>query len=109
MRPKWIALGFAAFLIGAALNAQQDPAHPFPNHEMPPDTWFCVPTDTADRMQHEAHACDCLGMTSDPMCTTMGQDADGNDVEMPQTNDNAKCKVYCHKDHCLCRKQCDDN
>ena len=95
-----LALGFLA-LQGA------DPAHPFPNHEMPPQGWYCVPADTAERVRTDAHACDCLGMIDDPLCSTTGRDEQGNEVELPRSNDNSQCKSYCHKSHCTCLKQCE--
>lgn len=99
MKHLILALGFVAL-------QQQDPAHPFPNHEMPPNGWYCVPAESAEQLKTDAHACDCLGMVDDPMCTTMGEDENGQPVELPRSNDNSKCRVYCHRDHCACEQQC---
>lgn len=77
---------------------QQNPEHPFPNHEEPPVGWYCVPAETAEQVATEPHACGCLGMTEDPMCTSESGE--------PSSNDNAKCKAYCHKDHCTCMRLC---
>lgn len=104
MRALWLACLFGAVLVA---QGPASPATPFPNHELPPKGWYCVPADTAERVQTNDHACDCLGMRSDPICRTEGQDENGNPIEVRRTTDNSRCKVYCHKDHCACASQCD--
>lgn len=101
MRSLWLSLLFGVVLFA------QSPSAPFPNHELPPNGWFCTPASSASDVQTDAHACSCQGMTDDPVCTTMSEDPDsGDQIEVPLTNDNAKCKVFCHKDACLCAVQC---
>lgn len=105
MRAIWMAM-----LFGAVLLAQGGKeAYPGQSeHKEPPKGWYCVPTDTAKRMESDPHACDCLGMISDPMCTTKGQDESGNEVETPRSNENAKCRVWCFRDRCTCTRLCHD-
>ncbi len=68
--------------------AQQNPDQPFPNHEQPPDGWYCSHNDT-----RAAHKCACQRMDEDPLC-------EGTPKE------EAVCKVYCHADHCHCPIMC---
>lgn len=82
------------------------PAQPFPNHEEPASGWYCHPAEDATDVSTDAHACDCLGMIDEPICKAPATDEDGTPTEVPMTNDNSKCKVYCHKDHCTCMRQC---
>lgn len=107
LRDVWAVPMKYLFLLLLLLPQAPDPAHPWPNHELPPAGWFCVPTDTAERLKTDPHACECLGMIDDPICSTAGQDENGNTVELPRSNDNSKCRVFCHKDHCACMKQCE--
>ena len=97
---KWLMLSLAVVSIGAQ---QHDPANPWPNHEEPAHGWYCVPADKEHPPDKEAHACTCLGMVEDPMCP---KPSDPPALQEP--NDNPKCKVYCHKNHCMCLKQCRD-
>lgn len=105
MRALWLSLLFGVVVLA------QTPAQPFPHHEMPPHGWYCSPADTPERVATDPHACACQGMIDEPVCSTMQQDEeDGSPVgephEVPLSNDNAKCKVFCHKDHCTCAVQC---
>jgi hypothetical protein len=34
-------------------------------------------------------------------------DEEGNPTGQEELTESAKCKVYCHKDHCHCRAQCE--
>jgi hypothetical protein len=89
----------------------QTPAQPWPGHGQPTEGWFCVPAMTEKQTQTDAHACTCRGMVMqdpDPFCWTPSEDEDGNQVMVP-VGENAKCKVYCHKDHCKCRVRCIDS
>ena len=95
---RYIGLAIA---LGAVLMAQQGPtpANPFPNHEPPPAGWFCIPADQAHSPEHDAHACSCLGMVNDPIC--------GSSEEQEQRQESNRCKVWCHRDACTCRTQCE--
>lgn len=73
-------------LIGQASLAQTD--QPFPNHEQPPEGWFCSPK--ASELDHK---CACKRMDQDRMC-------EGTPTE------DTQCKVWCHKDHCRCPVVC---
>lgn len=97
-----------AFVAVAAF--AQGPDNPFPNHEVPPRGWYCSPADTPEAVKTDPHACACLGMSHDPVCQTTATDPDtGDDVTVPASNDNAKCKVFCHKDSCTCMRLCTDS
>jgi hypothetical protein len=102
----WIVAGVILFAGGAALG-QRDPAHPFPNHEEPPANYYCHPANNDRDVATNDHACNCLGMVERKECDPHDeQDEEGNEVQVPATNDTAKCKVYCHKDHCTCKVNC---
>lgn len=81
----------SAIILAAMLG--QDPDHPFPNHEQPPEGWTCS-RDAADK----AHLCFCTGMTADPMCKTTPAEPIPED---PQ------CKSWCWRSHCECKVMCD--
>lgn len=105
MRALWLACLFGVVLVA------QGGREAYPGqaqHREPPKGWYCVPTDTAKRMETDPHACDCLGMISDPLCSTTSKDESGNEVTTPATTENSKCRVYCHKDHCTCMRLCHD-
>lgn len=100
------------FLIVLALFAQAPatPDHPFPNHEMPPNGWYCSPAGSAEDVATDPHACSCMGMVKDPVCETTVLDPDTGDTsQVPATNDNGGCKVFCHKDNCTCMVICSDS
>lgn len=88
------------------------PAQPFPNHEMPPFGWYCYPAPTPESVFEDAHACECLGMVGQPVCKVMKQDQDedgtpiGDPYEGDNSNNNSKCKVWCHVDNCACERLC---
>lgn len=89
--------------------AQGNPAQPFPNHEQPPEGWYCVPAANEKAVQTDAHACDCRGMTLDDPeehCRVDGEDDEGNPIRLPR-GESSKCKVFCHKDSCRCAKRCE--
>jgi hypothetical protein len=99
-----------AFFVGVLF--AQDAPEPYPGqseHREPPVGWFCWPAQNAEHLKTEAHACDCRGMVEDkdPMCTTQGEDEDGNPIEVP-LGESAKCKAWCHKSHCTCARLCKD-
>lgn len=106
-------LALLALMMGVVFAQGSDPARPFPNHEQPPEGWFCVPAQDQKAVETEPHACACRGMNmempTDEHCpTTPTYDDDGNQngevlIESP------KCKVYCHKDRCSCRSRCEDS
>ena len=96
----WLMLSLAVVSIAAQ---QPDPANPWPDDEEPAHGWYCVPADKEHSPDKEAHACACLGMVEHPVCP---KPIDPPTVQAP--NDNPKCKVYCHRDHCMCMKQCND-
>ena len=102
-------LATLAIMVGGVYAAQNppSPANPFPNHEMPPDDWFCWPANKNHDPMTDVHACTCLGMQEQPdpehACQAIPDDEEGG----KEPNDNAKCKAYCHKDHCTCITQCE--
>jgi len=75
-------------LVIAPVMFAQTPDQPFPNHETPPDGWYCSPT-----AAQSDHKCSCKRMDSDELCEGEPQE-------------DAKCKVWCHKDHCRCPVVC---
>lgn len=91
----WFALGVVALSVGLYAG-QQDPAHPWPNHEPPPD-YICVPAMNEHDVQTDVHACSCLGMM-DPIC--------GSDDENHANVNSGKCKSWCKPDQCTCIAQC---
>jgi hypothetical protein len=102
-----------AFVLLPVLLAAQspDPARPWPNHEQPPDGWFCVPARDTKAVETDAHACACRGMILDdpePFCYVPGEDEEGNQITIPRGESNT-CKVFCHKDHCRCSNRCKDS
>ena len=76
-------------LMAVAVLAQQDPNRPFPNHEQPPEDWFCSRQNVNESVP-AAHVCDC-----ERMCR---KDSDGAEF----TAEDPLCKVFCHKEHCHC-------
>lgn len=102
-------------MLAIAFALSQSPSQPFPNHELPPQNWFCVPANTHHDPATDAHACACLGMQEKPdpdkLCVRPPPNENGDDTEgVPsEPNDNAKCKTYCHKDHCTCITQCESS
>ena len=106
------ALMLAGLMTGVLLAQSADPSRPFPNHEQPPEGWFCHPALDAKDLQTSAHACACRGMTmtdpeaTDEQCaTTPTYDDDGN-PNGEVLIERSTCKVYCHASHCHCRKRC---
>ncbi len=98
MRQRWIALGMAALMVGAAFGAQQDPEHPWPGHEPPPD-YVCVPARDANAVKTDMHACSCLGMVLEPMCPETDEDTEA------RINSSA-CKAWCKPNQCRCQLAC---
>ena len=77
-------------IVALALTLQtQDPNRPFPNHEQPPEDWFCS-RQNMDQTVDAAHVCDCSRMCR--------KDGDGTQF----VAEDPLCKVYCHKDDCHC-------
>lgn len=108
-----LAILLLALMVGVlAAQEPQNPAQPWPNHEQPPDGWFCHPALDEDEVETNAHACACRGMTLvDPQPTPEQchkqptYDGEGN-VNGEVLTEHATCKVYCHKDHCHCARRC---
>jgi hypothetical protein len=100
-----------SLMVGVAFAQSNDPARPFPNHEQPPEGWYCVPAQDQHALETEAHACACRGMNmeapTDDHCPTMPTyDDDGNQTG-EELVERSTCKVYCHKSHCHCRSRCE--
>lgn len=93
-------LRLAFVLVGMAVLSAQGPSRPFPNHEQPPDGWFCVPALNEQAVDEDAHACACRGMALQPHCPTPNEDGT---ITEPST-----CKVWCHPDACKCKQVCGD-
>lgn len=95
MRPRWIALGMAALMVGALLAQGAQQPEPYPgsrNHEDPPKGWFCTP-----KAVQVSHRCACKNMAKDP----------DDPVCQSDTQEDPVCKVWCHKDHCMCQLACE--
>jgi hypothetical protein len=75
------------WLLGPIVLAQK-PSPPFPNHEQPPPGWFCSPT-----AAQPDHKCSCKRMDADDLCEGEPQE-------------DTKCLVWCHKQHCRCPIAC---
>lgn len=85
-----------------ALAQQQDPAHPFPNHE-PPADYYCVMAMNDKAVQTDVHACACVGMvTSEKLC---GE----TDEETYARVNSSLCKSYCRPSSCQCAVACRDS
>jgi len=102
-----------ALMVGVAAAQSGDPRAPFPNHEQPPEEWFCHPALDQKELETNAHACDCRGMTMvDPQptpeqCHKQPTYDDEGTQNGEVLTEHSKCKVYCHKDHCHCAKRCE--
>ena len=101
------------FLVALLLAQGPDPAHPFPNHEEPPVGWFCWPANRAEDIATDPHACNCVGMVGDddPICESRNPDGSPPEpgVTLPPPNENARCKVWCHRDRCTCLRLCHES
>lgn len=93
-------LAALAFLGGAVL-AQQDPAHPWPDHE-PPADYYCTVAKDGDAVNTDMHACACLGMLNERLC---GE----TEEEMEQRINSSQCKSWCREKQCMCRANCQDS
>jgi hypothetical protein len=74
----------------------QGPPEAYPgqrDHAEPPKGFFCSPT-----AKDAAHKCACKRMT---MATP-----DDTHCEQTPVEEDAKCTVYCHADHCRCPVKC---
>jgi hypothetical protein len=94
-------LALLFFLTPIVLAQQQDPEHPWPSHEPPPN-YFCVPAKDDHAQKTDIHACACLGMMMKKMC------GDTPEEDEAQRN-SAKCKAWCKPDQCKCAMQCKDS
>lgn len=104
-------LALLALMVGVAF--AQAPDRPFPNHEQPPDGWFCHPALNQKEVETNAHACACRGMTMEdpdpePHCQKQPiLDEEGNPTGETFMPESAKCKVFCHASHCHCKQRCE--
>jgi hypothetical protein len=77
----------------ALLGAQAPRREDYPGqsrHDEPPKGWVCTTHPSASK----SHKCDCH--------RTCSKDETGAVTVM----EDAKCKVYCHKEHCTCPSGC---
>lgn len=63
-------------------------------HPEPPKGWLCQNGSRAPK----DHACECH--------RTCALNPDTGFIE---EHEDAKCKVYCHRDHCACISECDSH
>lgn len=98
---RWTALVMA---LSVGVLAGQSPMWPFPNHEAPPEGWFCHPAQSDEEVLTDPHACECVGMVSEPLCPMPNEDG-----TLPEVPESSRCKVFCHKDHCTCARMCADS
>ena len=107
-----LSLLLLTLLTGALL--AQDAPEPYPGqreHKEPPSGWYCQPAQHAQDLAANPHACECRGMRDQdpyPYCWAPGEDENGNQVEQP-VGENARCKAWCHKSHCLCAHRCGES
>jgi hypothetical protein len=94
----WVMLTCAA--VGFAVGGGQQRHEPYPGqgeHAEPPKGWFCSSHPSAPR----DHKCDCKKTCAKPT------DEDGNTIDGPMiVTEDARCTVFCHKDHCACEVKC---
>lgn len=95
----WMLLSVLAMTAGA-VEGQQDPANPWPDHEPPPG-FRCRPARNEQERTSVIEACTCLGGMLDPICSTKEENA--------QRQNSGKCKAWCRLDQCDCGTQCVDS
>ena len=86
-----------AVALGVSLLAQDVPIGN-PNHEKPPDGWFCH-TSSPTVPAPEGHECVCH---EHRQCVKDQGTGENVIIESPT------CRVYCFKDNCLCAVKCED-
>ena len=86
------------FAVAVSLAAQEQPPAGNPNHEKPPDGWFCH-TSSPVAPAPEGHECICHEHRT---CSKDAETGQRVIVESPT------CRVYCFKDNCLCAVKCED-
>lgn len=94
-------IGVAAFFVGALAAQRQDPEHPWPDHEPPPD-YVCVVARDAKAVKTNINACSCLGMMLEKMCPE-------TEEETQARINSSLCKSWCKPKQCKCGAQCQDS
>lgn len=97
----WLSLGLLAFSVGVYAGQQQDPEHPWPDHEPPPD-YVCVPALDEHQVKTNIHACSCLGMGLKKECHATEEEDDAQ-------RNSSRCKSWCKLKQCSCASQCRDS
>jgi hypothetical protein len=87
-----LAIVFAVVVSLLAVPQQWPPTPGNPEHATPPPGWMCSPNGPAD------HKCECRRVNGHA-------DPEEGDAGMPEKcaiQEDPKCKVFCHMDHCAC-------
>jgi hypothetical protein len=92
----WVMLTCAAvgFAVGGGQQREQYPGQSW--HATPPDGYFCTKHPSADA----DHKCECLKKCVPEL------DEDGNPTGKQVVQEDPKCSVRCHPDHCACEVKC---